>query len=180
MYECDSWTIKKAEHQRTDAFELLFWRRLLRIPWTAKRFNQSILKEISPEYSLERLMLEVGIPILWPPDVKNWHTGKDPDTGKDWRQEEKGTTEDEIVGWYHRLNRHEFEHALRVGDEQGSLECCGPWVTKSWTRLSDWTDRPTDDAISLNQDYQDWMGESSRKNIKGIKDIYRNACMQAQ
>ena len=71
MYECDSWTIKKAEHQRTDAFELLFWRRLLRIPWTAKRFNQSILKEISPEYSLERLMLEVGIPILWPPDVKN-------------------------------------------------------------------------------------------------------------
>ena len=71
MYECDSLTIKKAEHQRTDAFELLFWRRLLRVPWTARRFNQSILKKISPEYSLEGLMLEVETQILWPPDAKN-------------------------------------------------------------------------------------------------------------
>ena len=71
MYRCESWTIKKAEHQRTDAFELLFWRRLLRVPWTARRFNQSILKKISPEYSLEGLMLEVETQILWPPDAKN-------------------------------------------------------------------------------------------------------------
>ena len=70
IYGCESWTIKKAEHQRTDAFELWCWRRLLRVPWTARRSNQSILKEINPKYSLEALMLKLK-PILWPPDVKN-------------------------------------------------------------------------------------------------------------
>ena len=85
-----------------------FWRRLLRLPWTARRPNQSILKEISPEYSLEELMLKLKL-ILWPPHVKNWLTRKDPDAGKDWRQEEKGMTEDEMVGWHHWLNEHEFK-----------------------------------------------------------------------
>ena len=70
MYGCESWTIKKAEHQRIDAFELWCWRRLLRVPWTARRSNQSILKEISPEYSLEGLILKLEAPILWPPDAK--------------------------------------------------------------------------------------------------------------
>ena len=108
MYGCESWTIKKAEHQRIGAFELWCWGRLLSVPWTARRSNQSILKEISPEYSLEGLMLKLK-PILWPPDVKNWLIWKDPDSGKDWRCEEKGMTEDEMVGWHHRLNGHEFE-----------------------------------------------------------------------
>ena len=71
MYGCESWTIKKAEHQRIDAFELWYWRRLLRVPWTARRSNQSILKEISHEYSLEGLMLKLKTPILWPPDPKS-------------------------------------------------------------------------------------------------------------
>ena len=75
IYGCASWTIKKSEHQRTDAFELWCWRRLFRVPWTARRSNQSILKEISPEYSLEGLMLKAETPILWPPDVKNWGEG---------------------------------------------------------------------------------------------------------
>ena len=70
---------------------------------------------------------EAEIPILWPPDAKNWLIGKDPDAGKDWRQEEKGTTEDEMVEWHHWLNGHEFEQALGVGDGQGSLACCSPW-----------------------------------------------------
>jgi len=110
MYGCESWTIKKAEHWRIDAFELWRWRRLLRVPCTAGRSNQSILKEISREYSLEGLMLKLKeTPILWPPDVKNWLIWKDPDAGKDWRWEEKGMTEDEMVGWNHRLNGHEFE-----------------------------------------------------------------------
>ena len=109
MYGCESWTIKKAEHQSIDAFELWCWRRLLRILWTARRSNQSILKEISPEYSLEGLMLKLKLPILWPADRKNWLIWKDPDGGKDWRQEEKGTIEDEMVGWHHWLNEHEFE-----------------------------------------------------------------------
>ena len=85
MYGCASWTIKKAECQRIDVFELWCWKRLLRVPWTARRSNQSILKEISPEYSLEGLMLK--LPILWSPDAKNQLIGKDPNAGKDWRQE---------------------------------------------------------------------------------------------
>ena len=73
---------------------------------------------------------EAEAPILWPPDVKNWFVRKDPDAGKDWRQEEKVTTEDEMVGWHHRLDGHEFEQAPGVGDAQGSLACCSPWGCK--------------------------------------------------
>ena len=110
MYGCESWTLKKTEHWRIDAFELWCWRRLLRVPWTARRSNQSILKETSPEYPLEGLIsAEAETPILWPPNMKNQLVGKDPDAGKDWRWQEKGTTEDEVVGWHHRLNGHEFE-----------------------------------------------------------------------
>ena len=108
MYGCESWTIKKAEHQRINVFELWYWRRCLRVPPTARRSNQSILKEISPEYSLEGLMLKLKL-ILWPPDAKSWLIWKDPDAGKDWRREEKGMTEDEMVGWHHQFNGHEFE-----------------------------------------------------------------------
>ena len=82
-YGCESWTIKKAECQRIDAFELWCWRRLLRVPWTAKRSNQSILNEISLEYSLEGLMLKLKTPILWPSDTKNRLIWKDPNAGKD-------------------------------------------------------------------------------------------------
>ena len=113
MYGCESWTIEKAEHRRINAFELWCWRRLLSICWTARRSNQSILKETSPGCSLEGLMLRLKFQYFdwkyWTPDVKNLLIGKDPGAGKDWRWEEKGTTEDEIVGWHHRLNRHEFE-----------------------------------------------------------------------
>ena len=91
MYGFSSSHIKKAEHWRIDAFKLWYWRRLLRVPWTA-RSNQSIIIKISPEYSLEGLMLKLKHPILWPPDAKSWLTRKDLDIGKDWRQEEKGTT----------------------------------------------------------------------------------------
>jgi len=123
MYGCENWTIKTAECQRIHAFELWCWRRLLRVPWTASRSNQSILKEISPEYTLEGLMLKLKLQFFGPL-MKNWLIGKDPDAGKDWRQEEKGTTEDEIVGWHHQLDGHEFEQAPGVGDAQGSLVCC--------------------------------------------------------
>ena len=110
MYEHESWTIKKAEHWRIDAFELWCWRRLLRVPWTARRSNQSILKEISPEFSSEGLMnIEAETPILWLPDAKKWLIWKDPDAGKDWRREEEGMTEGEMVGWHYRLNGREFE-----------------------------------------------------------------------
>ena len=134
-----SWTIK-AEHRRTDAFELGCWRRLSRVPWTARRSNQS--KEISPEYSLKRLMLKLKLQyfghLLWRTDSleKTLMLGK-------WRQE-KGMTEDEMVGWHHRLTGHEFEQAPGVGVRQGSLavlQSMGShrvrhdWVTEmSWTK----------------------------------------------
>ena len=96
-YGCKSWTTKKAEGQRIDAFQLWCWRRLLRVSWTARRSNQSIPKEISPEYSLEGLMLKLKFQ-FWPPDAKSRLLGEYLDAGKDLRQEEKGTTEDEMVG----------------------------------------------------------------------------------
>ena len=108
-YGWESWTIKKAECQRIDAFELWCWRRLLRVPWIARRSNQFTPKEISPEYSLEGPMLKLKLQYFGPSDAKNWLIWKDPDAGKDWRQEEKGMIKDEIVGWHHWLNGHEFE-----------------------------------------------------------------------
>ena len=97
MYECESWTVKKAERQRIDAFELWCWRRLLRVPWTARRSSQSILKEISPGCSLEGLMLKLKLQYFG--DFMLF--GKDSDAGRDWGQEEKGTTEDEMARWHH-------------------------------------------------------------------------------
>ena len=144
MYVCESWTMKKAEHWRIDAFELWCWWRLLRVPWTARRSNQSILKEISPEYSFIKTDAEAEASIVWPPDAKNWLIGKDPDAGKDWGQEEKRVTEDEMIGRHHRHNGHEFEQTLGDSEGQGSLACCDSWGCKesdtteqlNWTELN--------------------------------------------
>ena len=139
MYGCESWTIKKAECQRTDAFELWCWRRLLKVPWTAGRSNQSIPKEVSPEYSLERLMLKMKYfgHLMWRTKL----IGKDPDAGKDRSQEEKGTTENEMVGWHYRLDELGFEQTLGVSDGQGNLACCSPWgcrVRHNWVTKLNW------------------------------------------
>ena len=145
MYGCESWTIKKAERCRIDAFELWCWRRLLRVPWTARRSNQSILKEISPEYSLEGLMLKLKLQyfgyLMWRTDS----LGKDPDAGKDWRWEEKGTTEDEMVRWHHRLNGHEFEQVPGDGEGQGRLAYDSPWGPKEW----DTTERLKNNSLQV-------------------------------
>ena len=106
-------------------------------PLDGKEIKPVNPKVNSPEYSLEGLMLKLKLRILWPPDEKNWLIGKDSDAGKDWRQEEKGTAEDEMIGWHHWHDGHEFEQALGVGDGQGSLVCCSLWVAKSQTWLSD-------------------------------------------
>ena len=108
MYGCDSWTIKKAECQRIDAFELWCWRRLLRVPWTAKEIQPVHPKGDKFWIFIGRTDAEAETPILWPSDVKSWLIWKDPNSGKDWGQEEKGMTEDEKVGWHHRLNGHGF------------------------------------------------------------------------
>ena len=107
-YGCESWTIKKVECWRIDAFELWCWRRLLRVPWTARRSNQLILRKLVLTIHW-RTDAEVEALIIWPPDGRNWLIGKDPDAEKDWRWEEKGTTENEMVGWHHWLKGHDFD-----------------------------------------------------------------------
>ena len=143
MYRCESWTVKKAERQRINAFELWCWRRILWVPWAARGSNQSVIREINQSWiCIGRTDAEAATPILWPPDVKNWLIRKDPDAGKDRRQEETEITEDEMVGWHHRLNGHEFEQAPGVGDGQGSLVCCSPWGCKEsdTTERLNWTE----------------------------------------
>ena len=105
IYGCESWTIRKAECRRINAFELWCLRRLFRVPWTAGRSNQSILKETSPGCSLEGLMLKLKLQYFG----HLMRIGKDPDAGRDWGQEEKGMTEHEMTGWHHRLDGRESE-----------------------------------------------------------------------
>ena len=108
-YGCESWTVEKAECQRIDAFELWCWRRLFRVPWTARRSNQSILKEISPGCSLEGLMLKLKLQYFGHLMQRTDSLEKTLILGKIEGWEEKGMTEDEMVGWHHQLNGHEFE-----------------------------------------------------------------------
>ena len=105
MYECESWTIKKAECRRIDAFELWCWRRLLRVPCTARRSNQSILKEISLEYSLDGLMLKLKLQYFGYLMQRTDSLEKTLMLGKIWRQEAKGMTEAKMVGWHQQLNK---------------------------------------------------------------------------
>ena len=132
MYGCESWTVKKAESRRIDAFELWCWRRLLRVLWTARRFNHSILKEISPGCSLEGMMLKLKLQYFG-----HLMRRVDSDAGRDWGQEDKGMTEDEMAGWYHQLDGPEFESTPGDGDGQGGLACCDSWGPKE----SDTTER---------------------------------------
>ena len=127
-YRCESWTVKKAERRRIDAFELWCWRRFLRIPWNCKEIQPVNPKGNQPWVFIGRM--EAEAPILWIPDAKSWLIGKDPDAGKDWRQEEKGTIEDEMVGWHHQLDGHEFEQTPGDNKGQGSLACCRSWGCK--------------------------------------------------
>ena len=122
MYGCESWTIKKAECWRIDAFELWGWRRL-ESPLGCKEIQPVHPKGDQSWIFIGRTDVEAEIPILWPPHAKNWLIGKDPDAAKDWGQEEKGTTEDEMVGWHYQLNGHEFEQTL--GDSDWCLQSMG-------------------------------------------------------
>ena len=142
MYGSESWTVKKAEHWRIDAFELWYWRRLLRVPWTARRSNQYILKVDQSWGFFGRNDAKAETLVLWPPHVKSWLIGKDSDTGRDWRQEEKGMTEDEMPGWHHQLNGRGFGWTLEVCDGQGGLACCNSWTHKEldWATEPNWNE----------------------------------------
>ena len=140
-YEYESWTIKKAEFWRTDTFEL-YLEKILETSLDSKE-----IKPVNPKVNqswifIGRTDADARAPILWPFDAKNWLIGKDPDAGKDWRQEDKGTTEDEIIGWHLWCNGYEFEQGLGVGDGQGSLTCGSPWCCKEsdTTEWLNWTE----------------------------------------
>ena len=147
MYGFESWTVKKAECWRIDAFELWWWRRLL---------SPLDCKEMQPVHSegdqrwdfFGRNDAKAETPVLWPPHAKSWLIGKDFDAGKDWGQEEKGTTEDEMAGWHHGLDECESEWTPGDGDGQGGLACCDSWGRKesdmtanelNWTELNIWS-----------------------------------------
>ena len=138
MYGLESWTIKKSECQRNDSFQLWCWRRLLTFPWTSE------IKPVNPEGNQHwiftgRTDAESEASILWPPDVKSQVIWKDTDAGKDWRREEKGMTEDEMVGWHHQLHGHEFEQALGIVKDREAWRAAAYGVTKNRTRPRDWT-----------------------------------------
>ena len=141
----ERWTIKKAKHWRIDAFEFVVLEKTLESPLDCKEIQPVHPKGNQSWIFVERTDAEAEAPILCPLDMKNWLIWKDPDAGKDWRQEEKGMTEDEMVGWHHRLDGHEFEQALGAGDGQGSLACCSPWGRKEsdTTEQLIWTEKET-------------------------------------
>ena len=141
----ESWTVEKAECQRIDAFELWCWRRLLRVPWTARRSKQSFLKEISPGISWEGMMLKLKLQYFGHLMRRVDSLEKTLMLGKDWGQEEKGTTEDEMAGWHHWLDGRESEWTLGVGDGQGGLACCDSWGLKEsdMTERLNWTEWPS-------------------------------------
>ena len=141
MYGCKSRTIKKTECWRIDAFELWCWKKTLKSPLDCKEIQPVHPKGDQSWVFIGRTDVEGETPILWPPDAKSWLIWKDPDAENDWGQEEKGTTEDEMVGWHHRLDGHGFGRTPGVGDGQGGLACCGSWSCKesNTTEQLNWT-----------------------------------------
>ena len=125
MYGCESWIIKKTEPWRADAFELVY--KTLESPLDSSEIKPVNPKRNQPWIFILRTDAEAEAPILWTPDAQSWLFGKDPDAGKDWGQEEKGMTEDEMVGWHHWLSGHDFEQTLGDNEVHWSLACCSLW-----------------------------------------------------
>ena len=141
-YGCESWTIRKAEHWRIDGFELWCWRRLFRVPWTAMRSNQSILKEINPKYSLEKLMLKLKLQYFGHLMRRAESLEKTPMLGKIEGGRTRGWQRIRWLDWHYCLDGQEFEQALGVGDGPGNRACCSPWVRKAvdTTEWLNWTE----------------------------------------
>ena len=167
MYGCQNWTIKKVERWRIDAFEVWYWRRLLRVPWTAKGSNQSILKEIVLNIRWEDSEAETLI--LWPPEAKNWFIWKDPDAGKDWRREDKGMTGWD--GWMASLTQWTLVWVNPgVGDGQGGLACCSPLCPKEL----DTTEQLNWNPLSWPLSSSTYMGIFSINILEHFLEIFDN------
>ena len=140
MYGCESWTVKEAERWRIDAFELQCWRRL-ESPLDCKEIKPVNPKGNQSWIFIRRTDAEAETPVLWPPHETSWLIGKDSDAGRDWGQEEKGMTKDEMAGWHHWLDGRESEWTLGDGDGQGGLACCDLWGRRelNTTELLNWT-----------------------------------------
>jgi len=155
MYGCESWTIKKADCWRIDASEL--FEKTLETPLDCKEIKPVNCKGNQPWIFIGRTDAEAET-ILWPPDEKSWLIRKDPDAGKDWRQEERGKIKYKMVGWHHQLDGQKFEQILGDGEGQGSLACCSPWITKSRT----WP---------MTEQQQNYMTDSFLGSSKSISSV---------
>ena len=149
------WTVTKAKHQRIDAFKLLHWRRL-EVFLDSKKSKPVHPKGMQLWISTGRTDAEAENPMLCPPDTKSWLIWKDPDAGKDWRWEKKGMTEDEIVGWHHWLDGHEFEQALGDDERQGSLACCSLWGLKESGMTEQLNQNTIDGVINIQSIEKKW------------------------
>ena len=149
MWEVD---YKESQTLKNWCFWTVVLEKTLESPLDCKEIQPVNPKRNQSWIFIGRTDVEAETPILWPPDAKNWLIWKDPDAGKDWRQEEKGMTEDEMVGWHHTLNGHEFGWTLGVGDGQGGLACCSPWGRKEsdTTEWLNWTELKVMDVSILS------------------------------
>ena len=183
MWELDH----KAECQRIDAFELWCWRRLFESPLDCKEIHPAHPKGNQSWIFSGRTDAEAEVPTLWPPDVKSWLLGKDRDARKDWRREEKGTTEDEMAGWHHRLGGHESERAPGVDDGQGGLACCGPWGLGARAEPLDWTGlcpaRWWWRRCCAVQWLLQWLGQSASLSaalvVSGVLSVFTTLCIMS-
>ena len=142
MYGCESWDHKESWVRKNWCFWTVVLEKTPESPLDCKEIQPVHLKGDQSWVFIGKTDAKAATPILWPPDVKSWLIWKDPDAGKDWKWEEKGTTEDEMVGWHHWLYEHEFDSTLGVGDEQGRMVCCNPWGHKELdtTEWLNWTE----------------------------------------
>ena len=181
MYGCESWTIKKAEHWRIDAFESWCWRRLLRVPWTARSSNQSILKEISPGYSLEGLMLKLKLQYFGHLMQRVDSSEKTLMLGKIEGRRRMGW-EDEMVGWHHWLYGHEFDQLRGIGDGQGSLVCCSPEGSKEldMSEWLNWTELTSNTTLNQGSELhctwkESWQALDSAPSLPPIEAVVSDA-----
>ena len=140
LTRCESWNYKESWALKNWCFWTVVLEKTRESPLDCKEIQSVHPKGNQSCILFGRTDAEAETPTLQPSDVKSWLIGKDPDAGKDWRQEEKGTTEDKIVEWHHWLDGHRFGWTLEAGGGQGGLACCSPWITKIWTWLSGWTE----------------------------------------